>query len=558
MNSQSSSDDFLNSIFPVSLQFHNSELEIKYMEERSKITKPFKIVYLSTLFIWWTFNLRSMQVFFNYKYVLDSNYEQSKIFLIASLIGFASMIMEMTLTYFMKLVIIKGFIFSIPTCITFLISTYQSNINISNRTLFYPPIFVALLICFISMAFVYCYNWLMGFLLIFLVLLAIEICNLIYPEELIDKVFISFYILLALICISATLLYYEYQRRENFYNNYKMNLQKENTNRILNNLPLSIIVTEDKKIIEVNNTFKELITMSQNLNIESGINSNRDENNLQINSNLVRATENFKDSMTGESLKLYIEFSREIQGSLEFNFCDQEGHRAIPYEVTTTKLNIGTGSQIIFTLKSMAALQELNEMKSRQKYSRLFIASISHNFRTYLNIIMGNLDLFSSSLSLNNEQNPLLRNIRHGTTFLYFLVQDILDYSLLKVKRFQLTLIKFNFIDAINEICNLFEAKYIDKGLFLKIMISGVIPKYIHSDKMRITQVLVNLLSNSWKFTINGGVEVNVQFQERENVMSIGVKDTGIGIDSANISKLMKPFSKLEDSNHLNENGIIT
>lgn len=171
---------------------------------------------------------------------------------------------------------------------------------------------------------------------------------------------------------------------------------------------------------------------------------------------------------------------------------------------------------------------------------------------------MGNLDLFSSSLSLNNEQNPLLRNIRHGTTFLYFLVQDILDYSLLKVKRFQLTLIKFNFIDAINEICNLFEAKYIDKGLFLKIMISGVIPKYIHSDKMRITQVLVNLLSNSWKFTINGGVEVNVQFQERENVMSIGVKDTGIGIDSANISKLMKPFSKLEDSNHLNENGIIT
>jgi len=380
---------------------------------------------------------------------------------------------------------------------------------------------------------------------------------IIYPSQLIDKFYLSFYIILSFICISSTLIYYEYQRRENFYKSYQLKIQQENTNKILNNLPLGIIVTENQKIIDVNQTFKEIIQANSSRNNLEERNQIDNENDLDYHHYFLSMTEYFKRSDTSESLKNYIVNDKVIERNSEFNLCNEVNHKLIPFEITTTKIDITHGIQIIYTLKNMAAFHELNEMKSKQKYSRMFLASISHDFRTNLNIILGNLDIYCDGLNPSNKDNCFLKTIQNSVTFLSILVQDLIDFSLIKEKKLQLNLSKLDIIDVVEQTCHLFESKFKDKRLFLRKEISENVPKSINSDKMKITQILTNLLSNSLKFTISGGVFVSLEYQENEKLMIITVKDTGIGIDEENIPKLMKPFSRLEDNMHLNENGFL-
>ena len=185
----------------------------------------------------------------------------------------------------------------------------------------------------------------------------------------------------------------------------------------------------------------------------------------------------------------------------------------------------------------------------------MFIASISHDFRTNLNIVIGNLDIYNEGLDPLQRNNCHLINIKDSVTFLTILVQDLIDFSLLKEKKLQLNLEEFNLIEVVESTKQLFEAKYKDKGLYLRTEITVNIPKYIHSDKMKITQVLTNLLSNSWKFTLSGGALISLEYKETENRMILIVKDTGIGIAEDNLPTLMKPFSRIEDHKHLNDNG---
>ena len=176
MRSQFKANSFSSSIFPYSLKFKNEDIEKRYMEKRMKNTIIFKIVYLTTIIIWWTYGIRNLQVYCQLNFVANPVKRPSLIFLLSSILCFISIILEMILLRFNKLKKFKGFIFTIPTVITFLYSAYEANIFLSNIMLFYPPNFVALFICFISMAFVYCFNWICGLLLIFKVLLAVEIC----------------------------------------------------------------------------------------------------------------------------------------------------------------------------------------------------------------------------------------------------------------------------------------------------------------------------------------------------------------------------------------------
>ena len=550
--------DFLNSINPFSLTFQNPDIEEKYMENRFKITTPYKIVNLTTIFIWLAFSIRILQVFLSFSLISNANNKPTSNLLILSCLSFGSIILELIIENIPKARIIKGFIYTIPSLVVLMVTTYQNNIALSNTNPYIPPVFTVLIICYISMAFLYCYNWICGIILLFTVLLAVEILDLVYPSAGIDKAFLSFYNFLGLICISVTLLYYEYQRRENFYNMYQLKMQHEKTNRILNNIPLGIIVTENQKIIEINKRFNEVTKINlrnHSHNLEEIHNIEEEQSLEDYNDNILSMTQYFKRPDTGESLKNYIEQSKEIEGNPEFNFFIGDGQKEIPFEITTTLVEIPNGNQIIYTLKNMSAFHELNEIKARQKYSRMFIASISHDFRTNLNIVIGNLDIYNEGLDPLQRNNCHLINIKDSVTFLTILVQDLIDFSLLKEKKLQLNLEEFNLIEVVESTKQLFEAKYKDKGLYLRTEIPVNIPKYIHSDKMKITQVLTNLLSNSWKFTLSGGALISLEYKETENRMILIVKDTGIGIAEDNLPTLMKPFSRIEDHKHLNDNG---
>ena len=90
---------------------------------------------------------------------------------------------------------------------------------------------------------------------------------------------------------------------------------------------------------------------------------------------------------------------QEIGNEKDFSLKKSLLAKPIPYQINSAHIQFNSSNIIVYTIKNMESYNELIEMKSKQKYSKMFIASISHDFRTYINIISGNSEIISSSQS---------------------------------------------------------------------------------------------------------------------------------------------------------------
>ena len=103
---------------------------------------------------------------------------------------------------------------------------------------------------------------------------------------------------------------------------------------------------------------------------------------------------------------------------------------------------------------------------------------------------------------------------------------------------------------------DLFLIKFKDKEIYLETKILSEIHARVYSDEGRIKQILFNLLSNAYKFTMKGGVTINASYNLQINEIQICVVDTGVGISNENLNLLFNPYQKLEEHSSLNPNGI--
>ena len=257
------------------------------------------------------------------------------------------------------------------------------------------------------------------------------------------------------------------------------------------------------------------------------------------------------------TLKSYIESRKEIGENNQFSLRASENSRPKHLEVKSTVVNYSNQLQIVYTLKNLTDLFELNEMKSKEKYSSMFVSSISHEFRTQINIISGNIEIIELNENIGSYHRLSLDSIKKANLYLEVIVQDLIDFSRIKENQLNINLHPFSITKIVKEALSLLEAKFKDKNIRI-ILEMNIDPEFIiNSDSMRIKQILVNFLSNAWKFTIQGEVSITVNFDGETDFIIFSVSDSGIGISQEDIPKLMKPFSKLEDKNHLNDNGII-
>jgi len=192
-----------------------------------------------------------------------------------------------------------------------------------------------------------------------------------------------------------------------------------------------------------------------------------------------------------------------------------------------------------------AKLQELDQLKS------MFIASMSHELRTPLNSIIG----FSSILKdewlgpVNPEQKDNLATIQRSGKHLLNLINDVIDVSKIEAGRIEIRFEEFDLYDLLTEAIQYVDKDLHDKGLKLELDVQH---HDLCTDKRRLLQCVINLLSNAVKFTEQGKVTLTsaveaAQPGEPESVV-ITVCDTGIGIAEQDISRLFKPFVRLESS----------
>lgn len=190
------------------------------------------------------------------------------------------------------------------------------------------------------------------------------------------------------------------------------------------------------------------------------------------------------------------------------------------------------------------------EAQQAMKVKSEFVANVTHELRTPVNGVLGNVrELLADGPDEKSEK--ALRLIERCCDDMNKIINNILDFSKLEAGKFTLETRKFNFRNMLDYVKGNHMNKMTEKGLRFFMTVSPQIPEYIIGDELRIVQVLNNLLSNAQKFTSVGRITVEVlktaQVNDRIELFFI-VSDTGIGIDKADKDKLFQSFSQVDAS----------
>ena len=194
--------------------------------------------------------------------------------------------------------------------------------------------------------------------------------------------------------------------------------------------------------------------------------------------------------------------------------------------------------------------QVRQEAKQALKVKSEFVANVTHELRTPVNGIQGNV---RALLEENSDAKIMksLRLIERCCDDMNKIINNILDFSKLEAGKFVLEPRRFHFRNMMDYVRNNHMNKLTEKGLGFFMTVSPQVPEYVIGDELRLVQVLGNLLSNAQKFTAVGKITVEAvktaQVNDKIELFFI-VKDTGIGIDKADKDKLFESFSQVDAS----------
>lgn len=201
--------------------------------------------------------------------------------------------------------------------------------------------------------------------------------------------------------------------------------------------------------------------------------------------------------------------------------------------------------------KNLEIQKKAAELELTTRYKSEFLANMSHELRTPLNSIL----LLSRLLSDNDEKNLTDDQVEYATVIqssgngLLGLIDEILDLSKIEAGKMDLEYETVSITDITEDLRSLFNPVAKQKGLQFNIEISLETPPVIESDKMRLEQILKNLISNALKFTSKGSVTLSVSHANGSASMIVfDVKDTGIGISPDKQHLIFEAFQQADGS----------
>lgn len=322
------------------------------------------------------------------------------------------------------------------------------------------------------------------------------------------------------------------ENKENQFSKEKINFQE-----IIDNLPLNLYLKNPLgQIIYINPYFQKLRT--------------------SLNKNFLGLT--VIDYMDKETAKKIQDEEKEIwkagQPRMTEKTMNLDGHPKtfligkVPAEFSNLgkvllcySIDITEQKQTSETLKKE---KELAEASSKAKEQ--FISVISHEIRTPMNTVVGMTNLLLQSQHYP-EQRDYLNALKSSSDNLLAIVNDILDLSKIESGKIFFEQTDFSLQNLLEDLKKTFAFKAAEKNVLITLNINNDIPVYLKGDPFRLNQILLNLISNSVKFTEVGTIDIVADLIEsspREVQILFTIKDTGIGIPEDKLSLIFESFTQ--------------
>lgn len=256
-----------------------------------------------------------------------------------------------------------------------------------------------------------------------------------------------------------------------------------------------------------------------------------------------------------------------LWGIIGFDECKKDRYWTGPdIDALKTAANIiGAAIRRWNTEKELQAAKEKSEQANRSKSE--FLANMSHEIRTPMNAILGFSEILNNLIT-NEQQKEYIANIILSGKSLLSLINDILDLSKVEAGKLAIEYTSLNIFNLFNDIKHMFTQKINDKNLEFIIETDENLPQAIVSDKVRLRQILINLVGNAVKFTETGYIKIiasvnDLVINQDKNTkkacnsidLTLSIEDTGIGIPDNQKKAIFEAFGQQEGQSHAKYGG---
>ena len=213
---------------------------------------------------------------------------------------------------------------------------------------------------------------------------------------------------------------------------------------------------------------------------------------------------------------------------------------------------------ILIVFVNISASEQLKKEKIISQKANVQFSSCAHEIRNPLNSlsvlikqVKENIDAWQPTVALKN-----LKIIKFAVKHSLLIAKNLLDIGVLNQGYLELKVEKVALHSVLNSLYHIFKNQMKEKNITFELAYDSAVPEFINTDKMRLTQILINLINNALKFTVKGSIKVSASVTEDNYIMFI-ITDTGIGIKKEFISIIGNAFTMIEQNDKsLNPQGI--
>ena len=250
--------------------------------------------------------------------------------------------------------------------------------------------------------------------------------------------------------------------------------------------------------------------------------------------------------------KYHISTQKNFQKSVEFQFlCKDKSFKYLEFNSINLKKKEKIDGLILDCRDITERKRDAHELLRAQKTKDQFLANISHEIRTPINGISGMATLLSQNPN-REEQITYLNAIKNASDNLKVIINDILDLAAIESGKLRFERIGFNLKDVLVSLVNMFQAQAKEKEISITNHLTKEASEtIIIGDPVRLNQILINLISNSLKFTHAGAIKINcsvAKLERQKCFVRFEVIDTGIGIPDDKLTTIFESFSQADAS----------